>query len=151
MKKKRTDEERLRYQREYYYKNKEVLKHKHDKIKTELQVVKDQFRKEKEEVIALVKQIRIEDNKELIRDGHNMMMNLLANTTTNIDTDDSDQDFLFYKVGLDSLIHELMLDVIEMEKSGTLNAVDVILRLHNIELINNAHLFNEKDKILKSI
>ena len=93
----------------------------------------------------------LEDNKELIRDGHNMMMNLLANTTTNIDTDDSDQDFLFYKVGLDSLIHELMLDVIEMEKSGTLNAVDVILRLHNIELINNAHLFNEKDKILKSI
>ena len=93
----------------------------------------------------------LEDNAELIRDGHNMMMNLLATTTTNIDADDSDQDFLFYKVGLGSLIHELMLDVIEMEKQGTLNAVDVIMRLHNIELINNAHLFDEKDKILKSI
>ena len=93
----------------------------------------------------------LEENSELIRDGHNMMMNLLANTTTNIEPDDDDQDFLFYKVGMNSLIHELMLDVIEMEKQGKLNAIDVIMRLHNIELLNNAHLFDEKDKILKSI
>lgn len=93
----------------------------------------------------------LEDNKELIRDGHNMMMNLLANTTTNIEPDDDDQDFLFYKVGMNSLIHELMLDVIEMERQGKLNAIDIIMRLHNIELLNNAHLFDEKDKILKSI
>lgn len=123
-------------------KNTHKIKRNAAEVATEL--VMNQFEKDSEKAHKeFVKNSiipEIEDNAELIRDGHDMMMQVLTKTNTNIEPNEHDQDFLFYKVGINSLLHEIMLDVIEMEKEGKLDAVNVIMRLHDIEIINNTHL-----------
>lgn len=116
-------------------------------------VAKNEEKNQDEAHLEFVKEKLIPDlreNTDWIRSKHQEMINILSATTTKLEPSHKDEDFIFYYVGLNHMLREVEIDIIEMMDKNDLDPEKIITKIHQIELINNAHLFDEKYKLFET-